>query len=135
MVQIGTIDAVLRGKYFLSPDQSVNLDKKVLARASLQTKMYQSDHRFKSWSSKHNTEITVVEGRIIPFLFQLLLRLTLLPLKGDCLEAGSWLKRTKGCNPAVLNMASRSNPNGGYQTGAAAQEGIFWLLQLNKDKH
>lgn len=39
----------------------------------------------------------------------------------DCLYAGVQLKE-QGYNPAVLNMASRSNPGGGVTTGAGAQE-------------
>ena len=39
----------------------------------------------------------------------------------DCLYAGVRLQE-QGCNPAVLNMASRRNPGGGVTTGAGAQE-------------
>ncbi len=39
----------------------------------------------------------------------------------DCLYAGVELKE-QGYNPAVLNMASRRNPDGGVVTGAGAQE-------------
>lgn len=66
MVQIGTIDTVLRGKYFLPDSRPVALDKKALERASLQSRMYQTGHVFKKWPHKESTEFMVIEG--IPML-------------------------------------------------------------------
>jgi len=43
-------------------------------------------------------------------------------VEGDCLEAAIWLKHEKKLNPCVLNMASSSNPGGGWKKGSAAQE-------------
>lgn len=75
MVQIGTIEAVMRGKYFIvkegmgsssaSPiSEAVNLDKKVLEKAALGSRMYSSEHVFPKNFTKRNkaTEIMVMEG-------------------------------------------------------------------------
>lgn len=82
---------------------SVVLDKKDLQRAANQTTCYPSDHVFP----------------VVPPL-----RVTQTPtmiINGDCISAGLWLQ-SKGLRTAVLNMASASNPGGGYVAGKGAQE-------------
>jgi len=95
MVQIGTIHACLRGKYFLPDGQSVNLNKKQIEQVAKSTKMYKSDFTYsRPKSEMDNTVISIIDG--------------------DCLEAALWLK-SKNLNPCCLNMASSSNPGGGYK--------------------
>ncbi|KAL6056226.1 UBA domain-containing protein [Balamuthia mandrillaris] len=112
LVQIGTIDAVLRGKYFLPDGTGVLLNKKQMEKACLSSRMYASDH-FKARSKKSSAGSTTSTTST-----------TYMVVEGDCLEAAIWLKDKSGlaCNPAVLNMASRSHPCGGYRSGAGAQE-------------
>lgn len=103
MIQIGTIDALLRGKYFLSAEKSVQIDKKALLNSIQSAKMYSSDYKFSVYPPiKSKTQIKVVEG--------------------DCVDVALILKNKYQLNPIVLVMASRSHPGGGYRKGAAAQE-------------
>jgi uncharacterized protein (TIGR02452 family) len=106
MVQIGTIDACLRGKYFLPEGEGVNLNKKEMEKISKSTRMYTADNKFKAAPQYDNTVVRVV--------------------RGDCLEAALHLKtitiKGKLLNPATLIMASASLPGGGYRSGAGAQE-------------
>lgn len=102
IVQIGTIEATLRGKYFLENGKSVLLDKKLLLKSVKSTKFYPSDYKWKMMRNlNYKSNIKVVES--------------------DCLEEGIKLKRNK-LNPCVLIMASSSHPGGGYRKGSGAQE-------------
>jgi hypothetical protein len=46
-------------------------------------------------------------------------------LVGDCVDAAVVLRAAFGKRVALLNMASDSNPGGGWQSGAGAQEVNF----------
>ena len=95
-----TVDIVCQGHYMTETGKFVLFpsDKEMMVK----TVFY--DHEFHTPKASHNTEPTIVEIQ-----------------NTDCLYAGVRLKET-GYNPAVLNMASRSNPGGGVTTGAGAQE-------------
>ena len=100
----GTIDAVLRGRYFLPSGAPVLLDKKDLQRAANQTVCYASDFGFPAYPAPAGAPPTPV-----------------MVINGDCIEVGLWLQ-SKGHRTAVLNMASASHPGGGYRSGKGAQE-------------
>ncbi len=95
-----TIDLVNQGHYTTESGKHVIFpsDKEMMRK----TVFY--EHEFHVDDAPQNSETTLVEIQNI-----------------DCLYAGVQLKE-QGYNPAVLNMASRSNPGGGVTTGAGAQE-------------
>lgn len=76
--------------------------KKQMEQAARSTRMYHFDAIVKPPPGEFSTNIQIING--------------------DCLEVALWLKRIQKCNPACLNMASRSNPGGGYRNAAGAQE-------------
>jgi len=80
LVQIRTIDACLRGKYFLPDNTPVNLNKKDLKSAAESTKLYRIEQSttFESRCNEFQTEIFVIEG--------------------DCLETALFLKTVKKKN-------------------------------------
>jgi hypothetical protein len=82
MVQIGTVDSFLRGKYFLTNGKFVNIDLKKMKKNIKETKMYKSDHIYKESKKKYNsTDILIYEE--------------------DCLKTGLYLKNSKNLNPVV----------------------------------
>jgi hypothetical protein len=91
MVQIGTIESCLRGKYFLTNGDVVHLNQKKMLQSAKSTKMY----NFKKIESKNTG------GK---------LKTTIIVVEGDCLETGLYLKNKKQLNPAVLIMASSNHP-------------------------
>lgn len=48
------------------------------------------------------------------------------------MESALQLKKQAGLNPAMLNMASRSNPCGGYRNGTGAQEGMQFQIACGR---
>lgn len=96
IVQIQTIEAVLRGTYFLKTENEVSpviLDKKLMIKASENTIKYESDHKFQfiEIENLYVTEYLVVAA--------------------DCLELASILaKRYPEEKTIVLDMASSSLP-------------------------
>jgi len=124
MIMIGTVNAILRGSYFLPDGRNVHLDKKEMEKCAIQrTKMFSKNEcQFDNMLFPmlgNNTEIIIVNG--------------------DCLEATLWLSKReltsnqvveqpesshprKHYKPVMLVNASASNPGGGYKTGASGQE-------------
>lgn len=102
LVQIGTLDALLRGRFFLENGQFVDFDRRRLMAATTST------------SKMEPVEpIAPAERSQLPFVAV---------MRGDSLDAAIALRRALGKRTAVLNMANESNPGGGWQSGSAAQE-------------
>lgn len=86
-IQMQTVNACLRGRYFLEDGAPVNLDKKRLFQAASGTKRYDSNYEY-HLSDKHvrfeePAEVMVVDG--------------------DCLEAALWLQQERKLNPVLLS--------------------------------
>ena len=83
----------------------VHIQKRDLIAASKDTKLYRDDHVYtfsNNNSSNKNKSNATPESKSD--------RAKILVIEGDCVEAALWLQNSQGCNPCVLNMASRNNP-------------------------
>lgn len=120
LVQVQTIQALLRAKYYLPYDgenvdgeekkelKYVRLDRKKLIAPALNSIKYESGHKYTMASSPSQEFITVVQV-----------------IAGDCLDAAlsPLLASARGAKePLVLDMASMSLPGGGWRKASAAQE-------------
>jgi uncharacterized protein (TIGR02452 family) len=120
LVQIQTIQTLLRGRYYLPIEPSsepgaepqapqvVSLDRKKLVAPALSSLKYDSDHQYSTLTIPFKPYDTVVQV-----------------IAGDCLEAAlappfEILAGSK--EPLVLDMASMSLPGGGWRKASAAQE-------------
>lgn len=101
LVQTGTVEACRRREYALPDGSIVALDNEAMKKACLDSCCFKDNHEYKLSARDFDTEV-FVQG-------------------GDCLELALALK-AKGLSPAVLNMASRTNPGGGWKHGSGAQE-------------
>mmetsp|Transcript_25264 Transcript_25264/g.41579 ORF Transcript_25264/g.41579 Transcript_25264/m.41579 type:complete len:383 (+) Transcript_25264:96-1244(+) len=107
LVQMQTVNAIMRARYHLAPGIYCNIDPKLTPEIIF----YASDHQYNFFSKSPPAATTTENACEISVI------------KGDCLETALWLRRTDpSCNPAVLVMASRSHPGGGFESGAGAQE-------------
>jgi len=105
LIQTQTEDAVKNGKYINPGGVTVLLARKSIESSVRATRYYMSDH---PWRKSYPDTAAAFPSRVFV-------------VNGDCVEAGLILKEF-GLNPAVLVMASRSHPGGGYKKGAGAQE-------------
>ncbi|CAG8491817.1 7745_t:CDS:2 [Ambispora leptoticha] len=106
-IQKATIQAVLNCQYTFSSDEDskvVHLDRNSVDAELLKVKLYRDASILRREVVKEKQETPVI--RVID---------------GDCLVEAISLKK-QGFNPLVLNMASSTNPGGGYKSGAGAQE-------------
>ena len=95
-----TVDIVNQGYYVT--ENGVRYDFPDDASMMRNTVFYEREFRVDNIVNKHDPTVIEVQNM-------------------DCLQAGVDLKDL-GYSPAILNMASRSNPGGGVVTGAGAQE-------------
>lgn len=122
LVQIQTIQALLRTKYYIEDGEkenvegeestpslrSVRLSRKQMIAPAFASLQYTSDHVYTMLrvpSQEFDTVIRVVAG--------------------DCLDVALspiWIGQGKGKEPLVLDMASMSMPGGGWRKASAAQE-------------
>ncbi|PRP87647.1 hypothetical protein PROFUN_04674 [Planoprotostelium fungivorum] len=141
LVQRGTIEACLRGMYWLPDGKSVSLSQREMIQSAETTRMYHEDHPFVSViprKRKSSRESVTTEGREkreesdkgeemdreektkeeAPISDR---SLKISVVQGDCLTIAMEMT-ANGRKPAILNMASLSHPGGGWEHGAGAQE-------------
>lgn len=109
LVQVGTLDALLRARYFLETGAPVDFDKDRLLAAMRSTAKWVPD------ASQTADLVRSDDDNHAPQPF-------IAVMHGDCLDAAIALRRALGKRTAVLNMANESNPGGGWQAGSGAQE-------------
>ena len=106
MIQINTIDRLLRGKYWLEDGRVVAVDKSALLESIKGTVIQ---------------DLKGVHDRAPAADDSVPCGVTV--LHGDVLQAAHWLMLTGGAtSPCILNPASMTNPGGGYRHGAGALE-------------
>lgn len=109
LVQVGTLDALLRARYFLENGEHVDFDKDRLLAAM------RSTEKVLLTNDNNITESSSSSSQPVQSLF-------IGVMHGDCIDAAIVLRQSLGKRTAVLNMANESNPGGGWQSGSGAQE-------------
>ena len=110
LVQVGTLDALLGNRYYLVNGEMVNIDKNRLVQAIKRTKRVDFDVNSLQIhpESVHEEQMNVSTQYWV--------------VDGDCLDAAVIARQHYGQRTVILNMASASNPGGGWTKGAGAQE-------------
>jgi uncharacterized protein (TIGR02452 family) len=116
LVQVGTLDALLRARYFLENGEHVDFDKARLLAAMRSTEKIrpltnENDIVIESQSSSSSSSSSSSPASVFIGV-----------MHGDCIDAAIVLRQALGKRTAVLNMANESNPGGGWQSGSGAQE-------------
>eukprot|EP00727_Mastigamoeba_balamuthi_P002408 m51a1_g12164 hypothetical protein (584) ;mRNA; f:46-2754 len=103
IVQLGTVEACLRGSYRILGGGVVGIPKQAIRAAACGTSLHvAADDDPAGRRRKASATTAAAEPEVML-------------CADDSLEVALWLKRTRGLNPAVLNMASGSNPGGGWK--------------------
>ena len=117
LIQIQTIQALLRGRYYLSSSQvstddaeelalvPVRLDRKDMIAPAFSSIKYESDHHYGQLNEPSPHLETVIKV-----------------MACDCLEVALAMETSATKTPLVLDMASMSVPGGGWRKASAAQE-------------
>ena len=109
LVQVSTLDALLGNRYHLQNGENIKLDKSRLVQAIKRTKKYEYNERELKAKIIETDDASdcVTQYFVIP---------------DDCLDVAYLARKKFGKRTCVLNMASASNPGGGWRNGAGAQE-------------
>jgi uncharacterized protein (TIGR02452 family) len=107
LVQVGTLDALLRARYFLESGARVEFDRARLAAAVRSTVKLEPAVPLSPADSSADSSASPLFVAV---------------MRGDCLDAAIAVRRALGRRTALLNMANESNPGGGWLSGSAAQE-------------